>query len=361
MAHKALARSSRVLAHVLAAGSAASTALFLSSSSCLAHNEKKVPTRALGSQGLKVPVIGLGCMGMSAFYISKEEADAKIEEHVKVIHEAESLGINFLDTAEVYGPHTNEVLVGKAVAGNRDKYIIATKFGIYPNPSAPGGRSFDSSPQRVRAACEGSLKRLGVDYIDLYYQHRPDANTPIEETMGELKKLVEEGKIKYIGLSETSAENIRKAHAIHPISALQYEWSIWSRELEKEVVPVAKELGIGIVAYSPLGRGFLAGRMKKLDDLDEKDWRRNNPRFKEFDANAQIAERVQAIAEKKGVTAAQVCLAWVLAQGDNVVTIPGTTSAKRLHENATAATIVLTPQELKELDVPQSQVKGNRY
>eukprot|EP00475_Leptophrys_vorax_P004938 TRINITY_DN1296_c0_g1_i3.p1 TRINITY_DN1296_c0_g1~~TRINITY_DN1296_c0_g1_i3.p1 ORF type:complete len:358 (-),score=124.66 TRINITY_DN1296_c0_g1_i3:80-1153(-) len=326
-----------------------------------AHSDApKVPVRALGKQGLKVSEIGLGCMGMSGFYITPEKAKEKEDEHIQVIHDALKLGIFHLDTAEMYGPHTNEILVGKAVAGNRDKYVIATKFGVgYKD----GQFSIDSSPATVRKSAEASLQRLGVDYIDLYYQHRPDPNTPVEDTMKELKKLVEEGKIKYIGLSETSAENIRKAHAIHPVSALQYEWSIWTRDLEKEVVPVARELGIGIVAYSPLGRGFLSGGVKKLEDLDEKDWRRQNPRFfqEAMEKNAKIVKAIEDLAAKKGASPAQVCLAWVLAQGEDVVVIPGTTSSKRLKENADAAKVVLTPEEFKLLSALSDEVQGSRY
>lgn len=321
---------------------------------------ESMPLRALGNQGLKVPVIGLGCMGMSAFYIARDQALAKEDEHVKVIHRALELGVSHLDTAEVYGPHLNEILVGKAIAGNRDKYIIATKFGI---KIEEGKMSLDSSSKTVRASCEDSLKRLGVETIDLYYQHRPDGVTPIEDTMAELKALHAEGKIKYVGLSETSAENIRRAHAVFPVSALQYEWSIWSREIEKEVFPVAKELGIGIVAYSPLGRGFLSGAISKVEDLDPTDWRRTNPRFQEeaMSANAKIAEAVKNVAEKKGCTPAQVALAWVLSRGDNVVVIPGTTSAKRLEENVGALNVKLSDEDLKSLDGFDTIVSGSRY
>ncbi|GMH39699.1 hypothetical protein BSKO_07597 [Bryopsis sp. KO-2023] len=318
-----------------------------------------LPMRALGKQGLEVPLQGLGCMGMSAFYSGHDTEEAQ-KESLMVFDRALELGCNFLDTSDIYGPFTNEELVGKAIKGRRDKFIIATKFGI---KFEDGKMGLDSSPAHVRSACEASLKRLGIDCIDLYYQHRVDPATPIEETMKELKKLVEEGKIKYIGLSEAGPADVRKAHAVHPISAFQLEWSLWTRDAEKSIIPLCRELGIGIVAYSPLGRGFLTGKITSTSDLSDGDFRKNNPRFTEenFAKNQALVEKVKAVAEKKGSTPGQIALAWVSAQGEDVVPIPGTKRLKYLEENIASTKVVLTPEDLKELDFGEGDVHGQRY
>ncbi|TKW03687.1 hypothetical protein SEVIR_7G057400v4 [Setaria viridis] len=312
----------------------------------------------LGSQGLEVSAQGLGCMGMSAFYgPPKPEPDM-----IELIHHAIAAGITFLDTANFYGPHTNELLLGKALQGGvREKLQLATKFGI----SSGGGWEVRGDPAYVRAACEGSLRRLGVGCIDLYYQLRIDTTVPIEVTMGELKKLVEEGKIKYIGLSEASASTIRRAHGVHPISAVQLEWSIWSRDVEEDIIPTCRELGIGIVAYSPLGRGFLSGGAKLIDSLSEQDARKNFPRFRpeNLDKNAQIFERVNAMATRKGCTPSQLALAWVHHQGSDVCPIPGTTNIENFNHNVGALSVKLTPQEMAELEsyAAAGDVQGDRY
>lgn len=314
-------------------------------------------TRKLG-KALEVSALGLGCMGMSAFYGATDEAEG-----ISTIHRALELGINFLDTADMYGPYTNEELVSKAVKGQRDKYVIATKFGI----QATGGttRTINGKPEYVRQACENSLRRLGVDYIDLYYQHRVDPNTPIEETVGAMAQLVQEGKVRYIGLSEASAATIRRAHAVHPISALQSEYSLWSREPEDEILPLLRELGIGFVPYSPLGRGFLSGEIKSPDDLAADDFRRMVPRFQgeNFAKNLEVVEQVRALAATKGATPSQLALAWVLAQGDNIVPIPGTKRRSYLEENAGAATLNLTAEDLAAIEQvsPKTSVAGARY
>ncbi|HSP79070.1 MAG TPA: aldo/keto reductase, partial [Myxococcaceae bacterium] len=276
--------------------------------------------RALGKQGLKVSALGLGCMGMSEFYGAANE-----QESISVIHRALELGVDFLDTADMYGPFTNEKLVGKAIADRRDKVILATKFG---NVRGEDGSflGISGKPDYVRQACEASLKRLGVDVIDLYYQHRVDPTVPIEETIGAMAELVKQGKVRYLGLSEAAPATIRRAHAVHPISALQTEYSLWSREPEDEILPTVRELGIGFVAYSPLGRGFLTGRYRRFEDLAPDDWRRHLPRFQgeNFQKNLQLVDKIHELAERKGVQASQLALAWVLAQGNDIVPIPGT-------------------------------------
>ncbi|GJW58442.1 probable aldo-keto reductase 2 [Tanacetum coccineum] len=316
-----------------------------------------VPKMKLGSQGLVVSSQGLGCMGMSGNYgLPKPEPDM-----IKLIHHAVNSGVTFLDTSDVYGPHTNEILVGKALkeGGMRDKVQIATKFGIQWNDGKPEVRG---DPEYVRSCCEASLKRLDVDYIDLYYVHRIDTSVPIEVTMGELKKLVEEGKVKYIGLSEASAATIRRAHAVHPITAVQNEWSLWSRDIEDEIVPTCRELGIGIVPYSPIGRGFLAAGPKVAENLTDGDLRKNNPRFQNMDHNKTVFERVNEMATRKGCTAAQLALAWVHQQGTDVVPIPGTTKVENFNQNIGALTVKLTPEEMVELESFASSdvVKGER-
>ena len=308
-------------------------------------------TRSLG-QRLQVSEIGLGCMGMSAFYGSTDE-----HESIATIHRALELGVTFLDTAEMYGRGANEELVGRAIKGKRDAYVVATKFVGAFSDRRPDGR-----PEYIRTAIEGSLQRLGTDYVDLYYQHRVDPETPIEETVGAMAELVSAGKVRHLGLSEAAAETIRRAHAVHPIAALQSEYSLWTRDIEAEILPTLRALGIGLVAYSPLGRGFLAGRFSSPDELDEDDFRRSNPRFTgdNLERNRALVERVQHIAASKGGTPAQVALAWVLARGDDVVPIPGTKRRTYLEQNAAAADIELTGEELAELDAI-GEAAGDRY
>jgi aryl-alcohol dehydrogenase-like predicted oxidoreductase len=315
--------------------------------------------RKLGTQGLSVSALGLGCMGMSAFYGATDEAES-----IAAIRRGLELGINFLDTAEIYGPYTNEELVGKAVAGRRDEYVIATKFGVRIDLEDPSGphRVLDGSPENVRRSIDASLERLGTDYVDLYYQHRIDPGVPIAETVGALGELVAEGKVRYIGLSEAAPETIRAAHAAHPLTAVQTEYSLFTRELEDAVLPTLRELGIGLVAYSPLGRGLLSGRFESRADLDADDWRRTQPRFgdENADRNIALAATVKKIAGEKGVTPAQLALAWVLGRGDDVVPIPGTKRRSYLEQNAGAAEVALTDEDLARLaELPEPV--GDRY
>jgi aryl-alcohol dehydrogenase-like predicted oxidoreductase len=308
---------------------------------------------------LEVSAEGLGCMGMSEFY-----GDADQDEAIRTIHRALERGVNFLDTADMYGPFENEKLVGRAVADRRDEVVIATKFGNVRDEN--GGRlGIRGDADYVRSACDASLQRLGIDHIDLYYQHRVDKTVEIEETVGAMKDLVEAGKVRHIGLSEASPETIRRANAVHPVTALQTEYSLWTRDPEDGVLPAVRELGIGFVAYSPLGRGFLSGRFKSPDDFDEGDFRKHHPRFQgdNFQKNLELVERVKEIAEEKGVTAGQLALAWVLAQGEDIVPIPGTTKVANLEENIAAAEIELSDDDLSRLDeaAPKGGAAGERY
>jgi aryl-alcohol dehydrogenase-like predicted oxidoreductase len=316
--------------------------------------------RRLGSNGPEVSEIGLGCMGMSAFYGATDEGEA-----VRTIHHALDLGCNFLDTSDMYGPHTNERLLGGAIAERRDEVFLATKFGIKLEAGADGAlrRSIDGSPAYVREACEGSLQRLGVDHIDLYYQHRVDANTPIEDTVGAMAELVKEGKVRHLGLSEASAQTIRRAHAVHPIAAVQSEYSLWTRDLEQEVLPTLRELDIALVAYSPLGRGFLSGRFSAPEELDEGDFRRYGPRFtgENLEHNLQLAATVKELALQKGITPGQLALAWVLSRGEDVVPIPGTKRVSYLEENLQAAGVKLTVEESERIAQAVPPAAGDRY
>ncbi|MHA7279309.1 aldo/keto reductase [Arthrobacter sp. MDT2-2] len=314
-------------------------------------------TITLGS-GLDVSRLGLGCMGMSAFYTGSGKDDAGA---TKTIHRALDLGVTFFDTAEIYGPYTNEELLGRALRGRRDDAVIATKFGTIRHTSGDA-RGLDGSPENVRLSVEGSLKRLATDSIDLYYQHRMDPSVPVEDTMGALAELVQEGKIQHIGLSEAAPETIRRAHAVHPVTALQTEYSLWSRDPEAEILPLVRELGIGFVPYSPLGRGFLTGTIRSVDQLDETDFRRNNPRFagENLQANIRIVEQVDDVARQLDATPGQVALAWLLAQGDDIAPIPGTKQVRYLEENVAADALVLTEAQLAQLGAVAAPV-GDRY
>ena len=314
--------------------------------------------RELGTSGLRVSAIGLGCMGMTWAYGATDEDEA-----IATIHRAIELGVTFLDTAETYGPHTNEQLVGGALAGRRDAVVLATKFGVRRGGGDVNNRVVDGSPENVRRSIEGSLQRLRTDHVDLYYQHRIDPSVPIEETVGALAELVQQGKVRYIGLSEAAPETIRRAHAVHPIAAVQSEYSLFTRDVEDEVLPTLRELGIGLVAYSPLGRGYLSGRFRSPDELDPDDWRRTQPRFQGENArrNAELAGRVAELAEEKGVPPAQLALAWVLAQGDDIVPIPGTKRRTYLEQNAGAVDVELTPDDLERIAAELPEAVGARY
>lgn len=316
-------------------------------------------TRKLGSQGLEVSALGLGCMGMSEFYSGRNE-----EEAIATIHHALDLGVTLLDTADMYGQGDNEKLVGKAIANRRDRVVLATKFGVLRSEDA-GFRGVNGKPEYVHYCCDASLQRLGVDTIDLYYLHRVDPEVPIEDTVGAMAELVQQGKVRYLGLSEAAPATIRRAQAVHPISALQTEYSLWSRDPEDEILPTVRELGVGFVPYSPLGRGFLSGQFKSPDDFPEDDYRRHSPRFQgeNFNKNLEVVEQVKEIAQAKGVTASQLAIAWLLAQGNDIVPIPGTKRRQYLEENVAAADITLTLEELNRIEAvaPKGVAAGDRY
>ncbi len=317
-------------------------------------------TRTLGTQGLTVSALGLGCMGMSDFYGQRDDAES-----TATIHHAVARGITFFDTADMYGPHTNEILLGKALASVRDRVVIATKFGIVRDPNDPGVRGICGRPDYVRNACEGSLKRLGVDAIDLYYQHRVDPQVPIEDTVGAMAELLKSGKVRFLGLSEVSSTTLRRAHAVHPISAVQSEYSLWTRDPEESLLQTCRELGVGFVPYSPLGRGFLTGQIKRFEDFEPDDYRRNSPRFQgeNFQKNLNLVARLKDMAAARGCSPAELALAWVLGQGGDLAPIPGTKRRDRLDENLGALDQILCPGELQELSglFPAGAAAGTRY
>jgi aryl-alcohol dehydrogenase-like predicted oxidoreductase len=319
-----------------------------------------VEERTLGTQGLTVSAQGLGCMGMSEFYGSADEGEA-----VATIHRALDLGVTLFDTSDAYGPQTNEQLVGRAIEDRRDEVVLATKFGIVRDPNDPSARGLNGRPDYVLWACEASLRRLAVDHIDLYYQHRVDPDVPIEETVGAMAELIDAGKVRFLGLSEAAPETIRRAHAVHPISALQTEYSLWTRDIEEELLPTIRELGIGLVAYSPLGRGFLTGRFKRPEDLGDDDFRRYSPRFQgaNFERNLELVQRVGELAREHDCTPGQLALAWVMNQGDDVVPIPGTKRRSYLQQNVEATGLALSAEDLQRLDelAPVGIAHGDRY